>query len=116
MVTPISDNDGKMETKDFLDACWQTICNKHKHEDQRLSPCQILLLHYYLIGKLGKSYQNYTHFFFIRTLCFCFSSSFLKFLSFEPDFFLFFFLISRVLRLKFLIFFLSFWYSDAAFF
>ena len=45
MVTPISDNDGKMKTKDFLDACWQTICNKHQHEDQRLSPCQIFLLH-----------------------------------------------------------------------
>ena len=57
-----------------------------------------------------------TLFFFIRTLCFCWGSSFLKFLSFEPDFFLFFFLISRVLRLKFLIFFLSFWCSEAAFF
>ena len=48
------------------------------------------------------------------TLCFCWGSSFLKFSSFGPDFFLFFFLISRFLRLKFFIFFLSFWRSEAA--
>ena len=54
-------------------------------------------------------------FFFIRTLCFCWGSSFLNFSTFEPVFFLFFFLAWAVLRLNFLIFFLNFWCSDSVF-
>ena len=55
------------------------------------------------------------HFFFIRNVCSGWGSSFLKFLAFEPIFFLFFFLIMGVLRLIFLIFFLNFWCSKAIF-
>ena len=47
-------------------------------------------------------------FFFIRTLCFWWGSNFLKLSPFKPYFFLFFFLISCVLRLNFLKFFLKF--------
>lgn len=47
-------------------------------------------------------------FFFIRTLCFWWGSNFLKLSQFKPYFFLFFFLISCVLRLNFLKFFLKF--------
>ena len=54
--------------------------------------------------------------FFIRNVCSGWGSRFLKLSTFEPIFFLFFFLISANLRVNFLIFFLSFWCSEAAFF